>query len=58
MFFDLIQEGCKLQVLCSSERLASGSTVTGEESLDFKRLLRRGDILCRYFSTLLPELRC
>lgn len=46
MFFDLVQDGHKLQVMCNKRQLK------GVEPAQFKllcRMLRRGDAFCMFF---------
>ena len=45
-FMDVVQDGCKVQVMCDFERLVP----TGIQAHDFKdfcQLARRGDIICK-----------
>ncbi|KAH0542662.1 hypothetical protein FGG08_002985 [Glutinoglossum americanum] len=45
VFFDLVQDGHHVQVLCNSRKL-DPSGVSSEEFKQFYRILRRGDIFC------------
>lgn len=47
IFFDIIQDGHKVQVMCNQRRLDG---VSPEQFKGFYRLLRRGDAFCMYMN--------
>lgn len=54
IFFDLVQDGHKLQVMCNKRRL---DAISPEQFKKLYRLLRRGDAFCMFCSRLsLPSL--
>lgn len=51
IFFDLVQDGVKVQAMCNKRLLAD---VSQEKFKEFYRLLRRGDAFC-WFPPSLPD---
>lgn len=51
IFFDLVQDGHKLQVMCNLRQLEG---VSSPEFKQLYRLLRRGDAFCRFPAAAQP----
>jgi lysyl-tRNA synthetase class 2 len=57
VFFDLVQDGHRVQVLCNSRKIDSLGAPS-EEFKQFYHILRRGDIFCELDSRNPIEVCC
>jgi lysyl-tRNA synthetase class 2 len=55
VFLDLVQDGVATQVLLEKKSLVGGNEVDSDLFRSFYRLIRRGDVICRYIDPIMEK---